>query len=151
MSAILTKLQHMGLSLPAAPAPGGNYKPFHRVGSLLFLAGTISVSNGVVTAGKVGRDLTIDQGYEAARQCALNELAAIQLALGSLEAVKAVVSVNGYVNCMPEFPDAPLVINGASDLFVALWGEAGTHVRAAIGVASLPKNAAVEIQMTVEI
>jgi enamine deaminase RidA (YjgF/YER057c/UK114 family) len=151
MSLLLEKLSSLGLSMPAAPTPGGNYKPFHQHGNLLFLAGVISVTDGVVTSGKVGAALTIEQGYAAAQICALNQLAAIQLALGSLDRVKAIVSVNGYVNCVPEFPDPPLVINGASDLFVKLWGENGKHVRAAVGVASLPKNAAVEIQMTVEI
>ncbi len=101
--------------------------------------------------GKVGVDLTLDQGYSAAQLCALNLLACVQAATGNLDAVHQVVSVNGYVNCASGFPDSPKVINGASDLFVALWGDAGRHVRAAIGVAGLPVNAAVEVQMVVEL
>jgi len=148
---IFEKLTSLGETLPSPPAPGGNYVPWRRVDSMLYLAGTISVNEGVVITGKVGLDRTIDEGYHAAKLCALNHLATIQGALGSLDAVKQIVTLNGYVNAAPDFGDPPLCINGASDLFVALYGESGRHARAAIGVASLPKNALVEVQMTVEI
>lgn len=152
MNPLLERLAQLGLVLPQPPPPGGNYLPFRRVGSLLYLPGTISSRNGeLLFRGRVGEDLTLEQGYEAARLCALNLLACVQAATGSLEAVRQVVSVNGYVNCVPGFPDAPRVINGASDLLVALYGDAGRHVRAAVGVAGLPQNAAVEVQMLVEL
>jgi enamine deaminase RidA (YjgF/YER057c/UK114 family) len=148
---VLDKLHSLGETLPAPPAPGGNYVPWRRVGPLLYLAGTISIREGVVTTGKVGVDRTVEEGYLAARLCALNHLATIQEALGSLDHVRQIVTLNGYVNAAPDFPDPPLVINGASDLLVALYGDAGRHARAAIGVATLPKCALVEVQMTVEV
>ena len=152
MSTRLARLQELGHVLPQPPPPGGNYLPFRRVGSLLYLPGVISSRDGdVVYRGKVGVDLTLEQGYAAAQLCALNLLACVQAATGSLDSVRQVVSVNGYVNCASGFPDSPKVINGASDLLVALWGDAGRHVRAAIGVAGLPVNAAVEVQMVVEL
>jgi enamine deaminase RidA (YjgF/YER057c/UK114 family) len=152
MSTPLEKLSELGLTLPEPPPPGGNYLPFRRVGDLLFLPGTISSRNGeLIWKGKVGADLTVEQGYEAARLCALNLLACVRLAVGDLGLVKQVVGVNGYVNCGPDFPHSPKVINGASDLLVALYGDAGRHVRAAVGVNGLPLGAAVEVQMTVEL
>ena len=101
--------------------------------------------------GTVGVDRTVEEGYAAARACALTQLAVLQRHLGSLDAVKSIVTVNGYVNAVPGFPDSPKVINGASDLFIEIFGELGRHVRAAIGVSALPRNALVELQMTVEI
>jgi enamine deaminase RidA (YjgF/YER057c/UK114 family) len=152
MDSTLQKLESLGHKLPAPPPAGGNYLPFRRVGSLLFLPGVISSRDGeLLFKGKVGEELTTAQGYDGARLCALNLLACAKLALGSLDAVRQVVSVNGYVNCPQGFTESPKVINGASDLFVALWGDAGRHVRAAIGVAGLPLNAAVEVQSVFEI
>lgn len=152
MSAVLAKLAELGLELPGPPASGGNYLPFRVVGNLVFLPGVISSWNGKLThAGKVGGGLTVEQGYEAARICALNLLTNLQAAVGDLDRVKQVVGVNGYVNCVPDFSASPKVINGASDLLVAVFGDAGRHVRAAIGVNGLPLGAAVEVQMTVEI
>lgn len=152
MSSILERLTSLGLEIPPPPVPGGNYVSFRRTGSLLYLPGVISSRQGeVLFRGKIGTDLTLEQGYEAARLCALNLLSCVQAACGTLDTVRQVISVNGYVNCHPYFPDSPKVINGASDLLVALWGEAGRHVRAAIGVAGLPLNAAVEVQMIVEL
>ena len=107
--------------------------------------------DGEVIAGTVGADRTLEEGYAAARACALTQLAVLNRHLGSLDAVKAIVTVNGYVNAVPGFPDSPKVINGASDLFVELFGTAGRHVRAAIGVSALPRNAMVELQMSVEV
>ena len=148
---ILEKLHALGETLPEPPPPGGNYVPYRRVGSMLYLAGTISVSASEITTGKAGIDRTIEDAYTAAKICALNHLATIQEALGSLDGVKQIVTLNGYVNSAPDFGDPPLCINGASDLFVALYGDAGRHARAAIGVASLPKNALVEVQMSLEV
>lgn len=152
MGAVLHRLAELELELPGPPASGGNYLPFRVVGNLVFLPGVISSWNGTLThAGKVGGGLSIEQGYAAARICALNLLANLQAAVGDLDRVKQVVAVNGYVNCVPDFAASPKVINGASDLLVAVFGEAGRHVRAAIGVNGLPLGAAVEVQMTVEI
>ena len=152
MSLISAKLDSLGLTLPAAPTPGGSYLPHRIHGNTLILAGVISSLNGQMThVGQVGREQTIETAREAARVCALNVLAAIQGALGSLDRVESFLYVGGYVNAIAAFPDAPSVINGASDLFVELYGEAGRHARAAIAVAGLPRNATVEIQVTVAI
>jgi enamine deaminase RidA (YjgF/YER057c/UK114 family) len=145
------RLRDLGLSLPTLPAPGGNYLSARTIGSLVFLAGVISTDGSGVITGTVGAGRTIDEGYAAARACALTQLAVLRQHLGSLDAVKTIVSVNGYVNAIPGFEDSPKVINGASDLFVELFGEAGRHVRAAIGVSALPRNALVELQMTVQV
>ena len=145
------RLCELGISLPALPAPGGNYLSAKTVGNLIFLAGVISTGPDGVITGTAGLDRTVDEGYAAARACALTQLAVLRRHLGSLDAIKGLVSVSGYVNAVPGFPDSPRVINGASDLFVELFGDAGRHVRAAIGVPALPRNALVELQMTVEI
>ena len=140
-----------GHSLPELPSPGGNYLPAKTVGKLVYLAGVISSdNNGVIpAAGTSSPDL--EAGYLAAQRCALTQLSVLKQHLNSLEAVKSVVSVTGYVAAPAGFPDSPKVINGASDLLVKVFGEAGRHVRAAIAVSSLPRNALVELQMTVEI
>jgi enamine deaminase RidA (YjgF/YER057c/UK114 family) len=145
------RLQQLGLVLPALPAVGGNYLPAKTVGNIVYLAGVISTNSEGVITGTVGIDRTIEEGYAAARACALTQLAVLQRHLGSLDAVKSIVSVNGYVNAVAGFQDSPKVVNGASDLFVEIFGEAGRHVRAAIGVSALPRNALVELQMTVEL
>jgi enamine deaminase RidA (YjgF/YER057c/UK114 family) len=142
-------LLELGLTLPSLPAPGGNYLPAKRVGNLLYLAGVISTAAGSVIQGTVGLDRTVEDGYQAARACALTQLAVVRRELGSLNAVAEIISVNGYVNSIAGFADSPKVINGASDLLVAVFGDAGRHVRAAIGVSGLPVNALVELQMLV--
>ena len=152
MSAIAAKLAALGLTLPAAPTPGGSYLPHRIHGNTLILAGVISSFNGQMThTGQVGKEHNVETAREAAKICALNVLTAIQAALGSLDRVEAFLYVGGYVNAVSGFADAPAVINGASDLFVELYGDAGRHARAAIAVAGLPKNATVEIQVTVAI
>ena len=148
---IQARLQQLGLVLPALPAVGGNYLPAKTVGNIVYLAGVISTNSEGVITGTVGSDRTIEEGYAAARACALTQLAVLQRHAGSLDAVKSIVSVNGYVNAVAGFQDSPKVVNGASDLFVEIFGEAGRHVRAAIGVSALPRNALVELQMTVEL
>jgi enamine deaminase RidA (YjgF/YER057c/UK114 family) len=145
------RLRELGLALPALPTAAGNYLPARTVGHIVYLAGVISTNSHGVISGTVGIDRTIDEGYAAARACALIQLAVLQRHVGSLDAVKSIISVNGYVNAVAGFQDSPKVINGASDLFVDLLGEAGRHVRAAIGVSALPRHALVELQMTAEV
>jgi enamine deaminase RidA (YjgF/YER057c/UK114 family) len=145
------RLHELGIVLPAPPAAGGNYVPAKSLGRIVYLAGVISSGPDGVLSGTVGANRSIDEGYAAARACALTQLAVLKQHLGSLDKIKQIVSVNGYVNAVPGFGDSPKVINGASDLFVEIFGEAGRHVRAAIGVSALPRNALVEIQMTVEL
>jgi enamine deaminase RidA (YjgF/YER057c/UK114 family) len=140
-----------GYRLPGAPKPGGNYVLAKTVGKLVYLAGVVSTdSNGVIT-GKAGDGCGIEEGYAAAQACVLTQLAVLRQHLGTLDAVKSIVSVNGYVNAAPWFFDSPKIINGASDLLVKVFGDAGRHVRAAVGVSALPRNALVEVQMVVEI
>ena len=146
------RLAELGLTLPAPPAAAGSYVPTVRTGNLLFCAGTICAVNGQMThVGAVGREQTVQTGYESARVCALNTLANIKAAAGSLDAVKRVVFVSGFVNAVPGFADSPAVINGASDLFVQLFGDAGKHARAAVAVAGLPRNSTTEVQVVVEL
>jgi enamine deaminase RidA (YjgF/YER057c/UK114 family) len=148
---IEAKLKELGIILPALPPPGGNYLPARTVGQIVYLAGVISIHAGEVITGTAGAGRTIDEGYAAARACALIQLAVLTTYLGSLDKVKNIVTVNGYVNAIPGFPDSPRVINGASDLFVEVFGDAGRHARTAIGVPALPRNALVELQITVEV
>jgi enamine deaminase RidA (YjgF/YER057c/UK114 family) len=143
------RLAAFGLVLPPPPASGGNYLPAKQAGALLFLAGVIASNEAGVLTGTVGADRSIEEGRLAARHCALTQLAVIRHALGSLDRVEHIVSVNGYVNTVPGFPDSPQVINGASELLIEVFGEAGRHARAAIGVTALPRNAMVELQMVV--
>jgi enamine deaminase RidA (YjgF/YER057c/UK114 family) len=147
----LDALQQLGLKLPVPPAPGGNYTSAKTSGNIVYLAGVVSQTADGVLTGTVGLDRSIDEGYAAARACALLQLAVLQRHLGSLSNVGSILTVNGYVNSVPGFADSPKVINGASDLLLAVFGEAGLHVRAAIGVSGLPRHALVELQMTVEL
>ena len=145
------RLRELGITLPTTPTSGGNYVAAKTIGPLVYLSGVISVGVEGVITGTVGADRTVEEGYAAARACALTQMAVLQRHLGSLDAVKSVVSVNGYVNSVPGFAESPQVINGASDLFVEVFGDPGRHVRAAIGVSALPRNVLVELQMTVEV
>ena len=145
------KLNELNLALPAPPAPGGNYVSFKRVGSIAYLSGVISTGTEGVITGQAGTDRSIEDGYTAARACALTQLAVLKRELGTLDAIAEILSVNGYVNAASGFPDSPAIINGASDLFISLFGESGRHVRAAVGVSALPRHALVELQMTVRI
>jgi len=143
------KLKELGLELPAPPAPGGNYVSAKRVSNIIYLSGVISTGKDGVIIGQASVDRTIEEAYAAARACTLTQLAVLKRELGTLDAIAEILTVNGYVNAPAEFPDSPAVINGASDLLVAIFGEAGRHVRAAVGVSALPRNALVELQMTV--
>lgn len=144
-------LLSLGLVLPPPPAPGGNYVSSKRLGDLVYLSGVISTGPEGVIQGTAGGDRTVEDGYAAARACALTQLAVLKRDLGSLDRVAEVLTVNGYVNAVAGFPDSPAVINGASDLLAQVFGEAGRHVRAALGVNALPRNALVELQMTVRV
>jgi enamine deaminase RidA (YjgF/YER057c/UK114 family) len=150
MDSIERKLNELGLTLPQAPVPAASYVPFRINGNTLILAGVVSMRDGIVThAGQVGREQTVESGNAASEVCALNALASIKAALGSLDRVREFLFVSGYVNAVSGFDQSPQVINGASDLFVRLFGDRGRHARAAIAVAGLPRNATVEIQVTV--
>lgn len=145
-------LASLGIALPTPPAPAGSYVPVVITGNLAFVAGQIPVEAGQVKfKGKVGKDVSIEAGQQAARLCTINALAQLKAALGSLERVKRVVKVTGFVNCEPAFADQPKVVNGASDLLVQVFGEKGKHARAAVGVGSLPLGSAVEVEFIVEI
>jgi enamine deaminase RidA (YjgF/YER057c/UK114 family) len=141
----------LGYQLPPLPAPGGNYVPAKRVGTIVYLSGVVSTSPEGIITGTAGVDRSIEEGYAAARACALTQLAVLKRELGSLDNVAEVLTLNGYVNAANGFPDSPAIINGASDLLVEVFGEAGRHVRAAVGLNALPRNALVEIQMTVRV
>ncbi len=150
---IENKLTTLGLQLPAPPTPGANYIACVRVGNLLFVGGNIGRLDGqpLKYAGKVGDKVTLEQAYEMARNCALNHLAIIKAALGDLDRVERFVKMIGYVNVAPGFTRVPQVVNGASDLFVELWGGRGEHTRAAVGVATLSNDAPVETEVIVQI
>lgn len=147
-----TKLKEKGIVLTAPSSPIANYINVVRVGNLLFLAGKgpQKADNTYIT-GKVGKDLTIEQGYEAARITAVNHLAVIKNELGSLNKVKRIVKVLGMVNCTDDFKDQPKVINGYSDLMVEIFGDKGKHARSAVGMYALPSNMAVEVEVIVEV
>jgi enamine deaminase RidA (YjgF/YER057c/UK114 family) len=153
------RLNELGIALPdlsgapTAPNPfAANNVPAVRTGNLVFLSGNIGVGpNGERIAGKLGRELTVEQGYEAARQAGIRLLARLKAELGSLDEVTRIVKVVAFVNSMPEFTDPPRVANGASDLFSDVFGENGRHARSAVGVATLPGGAPVEVEMVVEV
>ena len=146
------KLQELGLVLSSPSAPVANYVNAVRSGNLIFMAGKgPRMENGENITGKLGVDLTIDQGYEAARLTGVNQLSVLKAELGNLNKVKRIVKVKGMVNAIPDFKDHPKVINGYSDLMVEVFGDRGKHARAAVGMGSLPSNIAVEIEMVVEV
>lgn len=146
------KLKELGIELITPTKPIANYVKAVRVGNLIFLSGHgPTKADGSNITGKVGQDLTIEQGYEAAKVTAIGLISTLKAELGDLNKVKRVVKVNGWVNGTPDFGDQPKVINGCSDLMVALFGENGKHARAAMGAGSLPNNIAVEIEMVVEV
>ena len=146
------QLEKLGIEIPVASSPVANYVNAVTTGNLVFLAGKgPRNSDGTYITGKVGEDLTVEEGYAAARLTAINQLAVLKAHLGDLGRVKRVVKVLGMVNCAPGFGDQPEVINGFSDLMVEVFGDKGKHARAAVGMAALPRNIAVEIEMIVEI
>lgn len=149
---VLQRLQSLGHELPPVPAAAGSYVQCVRSGNLLFLAGGISIHGEDKILGHLGKDVSLEEGQRAARMCILGRLAVIADVLGSLEGVKRIVKLEGLVASTPEFTDQPKVINGASDLLLAVFGpEIGPHARVAYGVAALPLGVAVEIALTVEV
>lgn len=146
------KLKEMGLSLPEAPKPVAAYVPAVKVDGYVYTAGQIPFVEGELKfKGKLGKDLSVEEGYEAAKICALNALGAIKGAVGDLNKVEQVVKVVGFVNSASGFNQQPAVINGASELLGQLFGESGKHARSAVGVSELPLDAAVEVEMIVKI
>jgi enamine deaminase RidA (YjgF/YER057c/UK114 family) len=145
-------LKSLGITLPQQSSPIANYVNYIRTGNLIYFSGTgpNDADNGMVK-GKLGRDLTIDQGREAARITGINMMANLKNAIGDLSKVKRIVKVLGMVNSTEDFTDQPKVINGFSDLMVAVFGEKGKHARSAVGMMALPLNMAVEIEMIVEV
>lgn len=144
------RLAALGITIPAATAPAANYVPTVISGNHLWISGQISVADGKFLVGKLIGEADMDGGRAAARQCAINIIAQIKAALGELDRVKRVVKLVGFVNSAPDFTDQPKVINGASDLLVEVFGDAGRHARSAVGVAALPFNVSVEIEAVVE-
>ncbi len=146
------KLAELGLTLPNPPAAAGSYVPSVRTGNLLYCAGTVCLVNGQMThTGQVGKEQTIETGAKSAEVCALNTLANIKAAVGSLDRVARIVFVSGFVNAINGFADSPAVINGASDLFLKIFGDAGKHARAAVAVNGLPRGSTTEVQVVVEL
>jgi enamine deaminase RidA (YjgF/YER057c/UK114 family) len=143
------RLKELGITLPEPATPIATYVRYYQTGNLLFISGT-GPSAGA-KPGKLGRELTIEEGYEVARDVGLSIIATAQEALGDLDRVKRVVKLLGMVNSMPDFTDQPKVINGCSDLMVEVFGEAGRHTRSAVGFAALPGNIAVEIECMMEV
>jgi len=150
---VATKLRELGIELPKPAAPQGAYVPYVRTGALVFISGQITAgANGLEYVGTVGREINLDDAKRAARLAAINVIAQAAQALdGDLDRVKRVVKVTGFVNAMPGFTQHPEVINGASELFAEVFGEAGRHARAAVGVGSLPFGVSVEVEATFEI
>lgn len=146
------KLKELELELPPTAKPVGNYVSAVRTGNLVYLSGHGPLRNdGTMITGKVGVDLTLEEGYEAARWVALGLLGSLKAEIGNLDKVRRVIKLLGMVNCTPDFIDQPKVINGASDLLVKVFGDKGKHARSAVGMNSLPMNISVEIEMIVEV
>jgi enamine deaminase RidA (YjgF/YER057c/UK114 family) len=150
---IEARLKELGIDLPQASAPVANYVPFTVSGKLVVVSGQVSVRDGKPEfVGKLGREISLADGRQAARLCALNILAHLQIACGGdLDRVKRVLRLGGFVNCTADFTDMPQVVNGASDLMVEVFGDAGRHARAAVGVNSLPLGVAVEVEAMFEL
>ena len=142
------RLKELGITLPDAPAPRANYVGYVITGNLIFTAGQVPLRDGKLEfIGKLGRDMAVEQGYEAAKLCAVNVLAQVKAALGGdLERIVRCVKLTGFVNSAPDFGDQPKVINGASDLIVAVLGDQGKHARSAVGMAGLPMGVATEVE-----
>jgi enamine deaminase RidA (YjgF/YER057c/UK114 family) len=145
------KLKELGLSLPTLPAPAGAYVPAVRAGNLVFCSGQGPAKDGRRMEGRIGADYSLEEGQEAARTCCLNCLAEIASTVGSINRIKRIVKVLGFVNSEPTFHDQPKVMNGCSELLLAIFGEDGRHARSAIGTNNLPFNIPVEVEMVVEV
>ncbi|MGH1423364.1 MAG: RidA family protein [Pseudooceanicola sp.] len=144
---IETKLAEMGITLPEASAPAANYVPFVQVGDILFVSGQVSMADGKLIQGKVGEDMSVEDGVAAARTCAIGLLTQVKAACGGdLSRLKRAVKLTGFVNSGPDFGDQPKVVNGASDFLVEVLGDAGRHSRSAVSAGALPFGVAVEIE-----
>ena len=150
-SAIEARLSALNITLPDAPAPAANYVPFVRTGNQIFVSGQVSSGPDGFIKGKLGADMTAEEGAAAARRCGLALLAQARAAVGDLDKVKRVVKLVGFVNSTADFTDQPKVVNGCSDLMVEVFGEAGRHARSAVSAASLPFGVAVEIEAIFEV
>ena len=152
MSNIENKIKELGLQLPEPPKPLAAYIPAKQTGNLVFTAGQLPMVNGeIILKGLLGRDVEIEPAYNAAKICTLNALSAIKGVIGDLDKIKQVVRVVGYVASVPTFTQQPAVVNGASEFLLEVFGDKGKHARSAVGMAVLPLNAAVEIELTVEV
>jgi enamine deaminase RidA (YjgF/YER057c/UK114 family) len=152
MGKVESRINELELSLPEAPKPVAAYIPAKQTGKLVFTAGQLPMVNGeLISKGLLGQDVEIDEANKAARICTLNALAAIKGVIGDLDRIKEIVRVVGYVASVPTFTQQPVVVNGASELLLDIFGENGKHARSAVGMAVLPLNASVEIELTVEI
>ena len=152
MSAVESRLAELGYTLPPPPEPIGNYLSVARSGDIMWMSGVGSRrADGSRINGKLGSDLTVEQGYEAAQWCALNLLARMKAELGNLDRITGILKVVGMVNSSPDFEEQAKVVDGASDLFVEVFGDAGKHSRSAPGMAALPRNTAVIVECVIEI
>jgi enamine deaminase RidA (YjgF/YER057c/UK114 family) len=152
MGKVESRINELNLSLPEAPKPVAAYIPAKQTGNLVFTAGQLPMVNGeLISKGLLGQDVEIDEANKAARVCTLNALAAIKGVIGDLDRIKQIVRVVGYVASVPTFTQQPAVVNGASELLLEIFGDAGKHARSAVGIAVLPLNASVEIELTVEL
>jgi enamine deaminase RidA (YjgF/YER057c/UK114 family) len=148
---VYAKLKELNLTLPQPPAKGGIYKPVRQAGNCLYLSGQVAKLNGEMSTGKIGAELTIEEGQEAARICALNALSALHEYLGDLNKIKGVIKTLAFIQSAPGFDQQPQVANGASALLQEIWGEDGVGARSAIGVNELPGGSSVEIEFIFEI
>lgn len=146
------RLQALGITLPSPPKPAGSYVPVVITGKMVFVSGQIPIQDGkIIYAGKVTKDLSIEDAQKASRLCVINALAQLKSELGSLDKISKIIRVSGFVNSPPDFSEQPKVVNGASDLLFEIFGSKGQHTRIAVGVSSLPLNSAVEIDLIAEI
>ena len=152
-TSVEARLKELGIELPEAPAPAANYVPFVQTGNLVIVSGQLPMVAGEIKSlGRLGNTLTVDDGYQAARICAINLIAQVKAACGGdLSKVKRVVRLGGFVNSTADFTDQPKVINGASDLMAEVFGDAGKHARAAVGVPGLPLGVSVEVEGIFEV
>lgn len=149
---IETKLEELGITLPEAPAAVAAYLPWIQSGNLIFTSGQLPFRDGQIAyAGKLGTEISEEDGYQAARQCALNAIAQLKAATGNLDKIQKIVRIEGYVHCSEGFRGHPQVLNGASDLVAEIFGKNGRHTRLALGINEMPLNAAVQLSMTAEI
>jgi enamine deaminase RidA (YjgF/YER057c/UK114 family) len=151
--AVEKKLAELGITLPAPARPVANYIPYTRAGALLFVSGQLCFDDGgkLVAKGQLGGGVSLEDGQRAARACAINVLAQVKAAVGELDQINQVVRLGGFINSVPSFTEGPIVMNGASDLMVEVFGDRGRHARTTVGVAALPGDAAVEVEAVFEV